>query len=64
MLGVEEGREFRFRGDMYSQESNFPLVMVYFGALSPITRTQRKKSMSSLSKVTQVYYWLYMDISS
>jgi len=23
---VEEGREFRFRGDLYSQESTFPLV--------------------------------------
>ena len=26
MVGVEEGREFRFRGDQYSQESTFPLV--------------------------------------
>jgi len=28
MVGVEEGREFRFRGDLYSQESTFPLVCV------------------------------------
>jgi len=28
MVGVEEGREFRFRGDLYSQESTFPLVIV------------------------------------
>ena len=27
MVGVEEGREFRFRGDLYSQESTFPLVV-------------------------------------
>ena len=27
MVGVEEGREFRFRGDLYSQESTFPLVI-------------------------------------
>jgi len=27
MVGVEEGHEFRFRGDMYSQESTFPLVV-------------------------------------
>jgi len=27
MVGVEEGREFRFRGDLYSQESNFPLLV-------------------------------------
>ena len=27
MVGVEEGREFRFRGDLYSQESTFPLVL-------------------------------------
>ena len=26
MVGVEEGREFRFGGDLYSQESIFPLV--------------------------------------
>ena len=26
MVEVEEGREFRFRGDLYSQESTFPLV--------------------------------------
>jgi len=24
---VEEGREFCFRGDLYSQESTFPLVL-------------------------------------
>ena len=27
MVGVEEGREFRFRVDLYSQESTFPLVV-------------------------------------
>jgi len=26
MVGVEEGHEFRFRRDLYSQESTFPLV--------------------------------------
>ena len=30
MVGVEEGREFRFRGDLYSQESTFPLVIIWF----------------------------------
>ena len=28
MVGVEEWREFRFRGDLYSQESTFPLVNI------------------------------------
>jgi len=28
MVGVEKGREFRFRGDLYSQESTFPLVLI------------------------------------
>jgi len=28
MVGVGEGREFRFRGDLYSQENTFPLVLV------------------------------------
>ena len=27
MVGVEEGSEFRFRGDLYSQDSTFPLVL-------------------------------------
>jgi len=27
MVGVDEGREFRFLGDLYSQESTFPLVV-------------------------------------
>ena len=30
MVGVEEGREFRFRGDLYSQESTFPLVIIFY----------------------------------
>ena len=30
MVGVEEGREFRFRGDLYSQESTFLLVFFLF----------------------------------
>jgi len=29
IVGVEEWREFRFRGDLYSQESTFPLVFYY-----------------------------------
>jgi len=28
MVGVEQGHEFRFRGDLYSQESTFPLVYI------------------------------------
>jgi len=32
IVGVEEGREFRFRGDLYSQESTFPLVNYEFVA--------------------------------
>jgi len=28
MVEVEKGRKFRFRGDLYSQESTFPLVAV------------------------------------
>jgi len=34
MVGVEEGREFRFRGDLYSQESTFPLVKYIFYRVS------------------------------
>ena len=39
MVGVEEGREFRFRGDLYSQESIFPLVItvMYIVAFSAWT---------------------------
>ena len=35
MVGVEEGREFRFRGDLYSQESTFPLVYLIFTHFRP-----------------------------
>jgi len=28
IVGVDEGREFCFRGDLYSQESTFPLVFL------------------------------------
>jgi len=41
MVGVEEGREFRFRGDLYSQESTFPLVSV---ADIPVSRVQLDSS--------------------
>jgi len=34
MVGVEEGREFRFRGDLYSQESTFPLVVTEIDGVS------------------------------
>jgi len=37
MVGVEEGREFRFRGDLYSQESTFPLVYCFIGYISALT---------------------------
>jgi len=30
MVGVEEEREFRFRVDLYSRESTFPLVIIIF----------------------------------
>ena len=36
MVGVEEAREFRFHGDLYSQESTFTLVLV----LPPISYSQ------------------------
>jgi len=32
-VGVEEGREFRFRGDLYSQECTFPLVSRAFAVV-------------------------------
>ena len=43
MVGVEEGREFRFRRDLYSQESTFPLVLN-----SVITEYFKKDSMLCL----------------
>jgi len=36
MVGVEEGREFRFCGDLYSQESTFPLVLIDSSTRSPV----------------------------
>jgi len=32
MVGVEEGREFRFRGNLYSQESTFPPVVTVYSS--------------------------------
>ena len=40
MVGVEEGREFRFRGDLYSQESTFPVVVYW--TLSEIILATKK----------------------
>jgi len=37
MVRVEEGREFRFRGDLYSQESTFPVVGVKSSRRNEIT---------------------------
>jgi len=34
MVEVEEGSEFCFRGDLYSQESTFPLVNTFFKTFS------------------------------
>ena len=34
MVGVDEEREFRFRVDLYSQESTFPLVNTFFKTFS------------------------------
>jgi len=45
MVGVEEGREFRFRGDLYSQESTFPLVYNCSNLL-----THRNKSFRKIEK--------------
>ena len=33
MVGVEEGREFRFRGDLYSHQSTFPLVIIIINSI-------------------------------
>jgi len=38
MVGVEEGREFRFRGDLYSQESTFPLVRYFITPINVCVR--------------------------
>ena len=53
MVGVEEGREFRFRGDLYSQESTFPLVkheyvanLLHDGAAGGIYGVVRTKRLS------------------
>ena len=38
MVRVEEGREFRFCRDLYSQESTFPLVCTLFLVLFNIIK--------------------------
>jgi len=43
MVGVEEGREFRFRGDLYSQESTFPLVLTCAQKLTRVSLIYRSE---------------------
>ena len=45
MVGVEEGREFRFRGDLYSPESTFPLVYFTFYLLIWGVRTHPRSPL-------------------
>ena len=49
IVGVEEGRKFRFRGDLYSQESTFPLVMLGFCRLEDRKSIWPVKKLFSLS---------------
>jgi len=54
---VEEGREFRFRGDLYSQESTFPLVWIckvrFFNSLE-------SNNFQSISYLDTVWLtWVY-----
>ena len=41
MVGVEEGREFRFRGDLYSQDSTF-LLVIYLSTRSLVVEVDSK----------------------
>jgi len=43
MVGAEEGREFRFRRDLYSQESTFPLVLHCYKVFSVSPPPQKNK---------------------
>ena len=49
MVGVEEGREFRFRGDLYSQESIFPLVHTGFDTQHRPTTLNRPRQTDTNS---------------
>ena len=59
MVGVEEGREFRFLGDLYSQESTFSLVIrtVTKTKLSPACRfLPRLNATASVEEETMFAY--------
>ena len=43
MVRVEEGREFLFRSDLYSQESTFPLV----ACVSVVNAIRRRMKVES-----------------
>jgi len=60
MIGVEEGREFRLRGDLYSQESTFPLVYYLVTAFSALTLlVGRQKGHPACKKLSGgVLAWL------
>jgi len=53
------GREFRFRGDLYSQESTFPLV-AHAVTLGFANRNQIKKNKKY--QIVQLYRHRYMTV--
>jgi len=61
MVGVEEGREFRFRGDLYSQESTFPLVLNFRQPTSVRHRWRSTKGKPYDYK-KQMSSRLYLDV--
>jgi len=56
MVGVEEGCEYRFRGDLYSQESTFPPVITVVSATTTCASFSRYLHFTGvLNKVTIAY---------
>ena len=51
MVGVEKGREFRFLGDLYSQESTFPLVRHVTAAMRPFAVSTAATCSCNLSYI-------------
>jgi len=45
MVGVEEGREFRFHGDLYSHESTFSLVIIFLTPVSQVPGNEKNYAM-------------------
>ena len=55
MVGVEKGCEFRFRRDLYSEESTFPLVALSFQRVRGCSELLQQNT--GRKELVSVHFW-------